>query len=243
MLKPVLVAIMNDRRDFTIAREKHWYRVPVRSAPHNLRELRVEQLAFYFTKAFGDEAFSVQWFADVKRLSIVKRKELLPDEILDPRSDDDYFKIELSDLKKLPASIPSKRQRRVVFIQTTRSRLKHAEELNDLYHESPLEEMLWKGFKAENIPAERQFFVKKKNGWFALDFAVFCKDRNLDIECDGDEFHQKPARVKQDKKRLRALEGLGWSVLPFVSSDIFVRLPETLQEVKEAIKANGGLSP
>jgi len=48
--KTVLVAIMNNKRDFAIAREKHWYRVPVKSAPRNLRELLVQQVAFYFTK-------------------------------------------------------------------------------------------------------------------------------------------------------------------------------------------------
>lgn len=242
-LKTVLVAIMNNKRDFTIARDKHWYRVPVRAAPRNLRELAVTQVAFYFTRAFGDEGYSVRWFGNVSRLSIVKRKELLPDEILDPKSEDDYFKIELSDLQALPKAIPSSRQRRVVFIETTRARLKHARELNDLYHESPLEELLWNGLKSENIPAERQFFIKSKDKWFALDFAIFCRRGNIDIESDGDRFHLESARVKQDKKRNNILQALGWSVLRYSSSDICIRLTETLDQVKDVVRANGGLNP
>jgi very-short-patch-repair endonuclease len=239
--RTVLVAIMNNKRDFAIAREKHWYRIPVRSAPRNLRELEVRQVAFYFTKVFEQDAYSVRWAAKVKRLSIVKRKELLPDEILDPRSEDDYFKIELEALEQLPAPIPSRRRRRLVFIQTTPSRLENAQELNDLYHESPLEEELWRAFKSENIPAERQFFIDEKEARFALDFAIFCNDRSIDVECDGDRFHLQAQRVKRDKKRSNLLESLGWSVLRYGSSDIFVRLPETLHQVKEAIRTYGGL--
>ena len=241
--KTVLVAIMNNKRDFAIAREKQWYRVPVKSAPRNLRELSVKQIAFYFTKAFENEAYSVRWSGNIKRITIVRRRDLLPDEILDPRSKEDYFKIGLSELERLPAPIPSRRQRRVVFIQTTPSRLQSAKELNDLYHESPIEEELWQAFKSENIPAERQFFIDDKDGRFALDFAVFCKDRNIDVECDGDRFHLPTQRVKRDKKRNNVLESLGWSVLRYSSSDIFVRLPETLQQVKETITRYGGLKP
>ena len=32
----VLVALMNNRRDFAIARDQHWYRIPVKSAPRGI---------------------------------------------------------------------------------------------------------------------------------------------------------------------------------------------------------------
>jgi len=234
---------MNNKRDFAIAREKHWYRVPVKSAPRNLRELSVKQIAFYFTKAFENEAYSVRWSGNIKRITIVRRRDLLPDEILDPRSGEDYFKIELGELERLSTPILSRRQRRVVFIQTTPSRLQNAKELNDLYHESPVEEELWQALKSEDIPAERQFFIDDKEGRFALDFAIFCNERSIDVECDGDKYHLQTHRVKRDKKRNNVLESLGWSVLRYSSSDIFVRLPETLRQVKETITRYGGLKP
>ncbi len=34
----VLIAILNNRRDFQIARDQHWYRIPVERAPRGLHE-------------------------------------------------------------------------------------------------------------------------------------------------------------------------------------------------------------
>ena len=239
--KSVLIAILKDKRDYTFAHKQHWYRIPVKSAPRIVRDLSVEQVAFYLPKVFEEQAYSVRVFAPVKRIRIVKRKELIPEELLDPRSEEDYFKIELGSLKMLPAPIPSKRQRRIVFIETTPSRLYHAKELNDLYHESPLEEELWDAFKSEHIDAERQFFIGAKGSRYCLDFALFCVRRNIDIECDGDKFHLQPTRVRKDKRRSNTLESLGWSVLRYSGGDIFTHLPDTVQQVKETIEVSGGL--
>ena len=239
--KTALVAILKEQRDLVFARERHWYRIPVKSAPRCVRDLAVKQVAFYFPKTFGELAYSVRVYAPVLHIRIVKRKELIPEEILDERSEQDYFKIELGSLQMLPVPIPSKRQRRVVFIETTPARLFHADELNDLYHESPLEEELWGAFKAEHIDAERQFFVGAKGSRYCLDFALFCVRRNIDVECDGDRFHLQPTSVRRDKRRSNTLESLGWSVLRYSSGDIFTRLPDTVRQVKETIGISGGL--
>ena len=239
--KSVLVAILKEKRDLTFARERHWYRIPVKSVPRNVRNLDVRQIAFYLPKAFEEQAYTIRVFTEVKGIRIVRRKDLIPEEILDPRSENNYFKIELGNLQPLPQPIPSKRQRRVVFIETTPSKLFCAKELNDLYHESPLEEELWTTFKAEQIDAERQFFIGAKGSRYCLDFALFCVRRNIDVECDGDKFHLRPARVRRDNRRSNALESLGWSVLRYSSGDIFTRLPDTVTQVKETIDIAGGL--
>ena len=80
--------------------------------------------------------------------------------------------------------------------------------------------MLWETFKAERIEAERQCRVETGSQFFYLDFALFCKERKIDIECDGDEFHSKLADVKRDKKRNNLLESLGWAVLRFTTDDL-----------------------
>ena len=47
----VLVAIINDRRDFAIVREQNWYRIPVASAEKWLKHRWPPQwVAFYQTK-------------------------------------------------------------------------------------------------------------------------------------------------------------------------------------------------
>ncbi len=48
----VLVAVMNDPRDLQIAREQGWYRIPLAHAP---AQVGADYLAFYQTKAFGEE--------------------------------------------------------------------------------------------------------------------------------------------------------------------------------------------
>ena len=55
----VLVAIMNNKSDFAIAREEGWYRIPVVSADRFLRSRWPPKwLAFYQTKVFEDEAYA-----------------------------------------------------------------------------------------------------------------------------------------------------------------------------------------
>jgi hypothetical protein len=56
----VLVAILNDLRDFKFAHDDHWYRIPVASVEKWLKDRWPPQfLAFYQTKAFGKEAHAI----------------------------------------------------------------------------------------------------------------------------------------------------------------------------------------
>ncbi len=55
---------------------------------------------------------------------------------------------------------------------------------------------------------------------FYLDFAIFCKERNINIEFDGDRFHLSEFNVKRDKNRNNILSSLGWSILRFTTEDI-----------------------
>ncbi len=59
----VLVALINHPRDFERSRDEHWYRIPVRSAP---KFFPPEYIAFYFSKSFGTDAFTVRWYAQVR---------------------------------------------------------------------------------------------------------------------------------------------------------------------------------
>jgi very-short-patch-repair endonuclease len=240
--KDTLIALMNNPRDFTIAQEQGWYRIPVRSAPVIVREEQVKYLAFYHTKIFAEEAFSIRWCGEVRNLSIVRRRDLFPDLAYDPKANNEYYKIEFHPLCPLPQPVMSRRLRRILFISTTFARLQQARELNDIFQESPLEEKLWDAFKAEEIEAERQFMVGSEHKFYLLDFALFCRDRNINIECDGDAFHSKLADVKRDKKRNTFLESLGWSVLRFTTDDIFHHLYESVQQIKKTINRYGGLS-
>src|SRR5947207_1442294 len=106
----VLVAIMQRPLDLTYAREQRWYRIPVESFDKWLKHRRTpEWLAFYQTKAFGKEAFAINYYAHIEKITIVSRHELFPDEPLDERGERRYYKLELSPLERLLRPIVSRR--------------------------------------------------------------------------------------------------------------------------------------
>src|SRR5512143_3792053 len=73
----VLVAVMNSQRDFTLAREQHWYRIPQKTAP---KFFPPDFVAFYFTKPFGGEAFCVRYYSQVRGDELLKRSDHIPDQ-------------------------------------------------------------------------------------------------------------------------------------------------------------------
>ncbi len=82
----VLVAIMNNLLDFVIARDQHWYRIPVRSVENLLKERWPPQwLAFYQTKVFGSEAYAVNYYTRIPDIRKVFRWQLFPDQPHDQR--------------------------------------------------------------------------------------------------------------------------------------------------------------
>jgi len=238
--KTVLVALVKSPTDLELALEKHWYRVPVKSAPPTLRDFTTRYLAFYQNRNFKEESFQIRWYAEIVDTKLVKRKQLFPKEKRHPRANEMYLRLGLSEAKVLPQPIISKRKRPIVFIPTTVHKLLNASELNDLYDESALEDKLWAAMKHQNISAERQYFVGKSPSRFALDFAVFCQKHNLDIECDGDIYHSDLSKMRKDRKRNNTLTSLGWQVLRFGQEEIINKQYETLNIIKKTINEAGG---
>lgn len=148
----VLVAIINKQRDFAIARDEHWYRIPVKRAP--TRALNAPILAFYQTKVFGPEAWAINYWAEAWKWEIVKRVELLPQEALHPRAQEDYYRIRLGELERLPHPIVSRKWRRITFIITTWERLMRAREMKELLHGDIWEERLYRALRKMGIVAE-----------------------------------------------------------------------------------------
>jgi hypothetical protein len=125
----VLVAILNKRRDFEIARDRGWHRIPLRMAPPSVTEAAV--LAFYFTRAFDEERWAIHWYAAVCGHELVRRRDLLPGEADHPGADEPYYKLQLGPLLRLERPIPSLRWRRITFIETSWDRFLAAEEINE----------------------------------------------------------------------------------------------------------------
>ena len=234
----VLIAIINNKKDFAIAKEQHWYRIPLKSAP---KRVKTDYLAFYQTKVFGEEKWAVNYYAEVERYEVVKRYELLPEEKNHIRADEDYYKIEIGDLEKLPHPIISKKWRGITFIPTTWEKFIRAEEINDLFDESPLEDRLWSEFKRDKIEAERQYYVGGEERYY-LDFALFCKDGSIDVECNGDMWHAQKEAIPKDNARNNYLTSKGWSVLRFSSKEINDNnILDCLKAIKRTVNKLGGI--
>ncbi|MBK6722678.1 MAG: DUF559 domain-containing protein [Acidobacteria bacterium] len=239
----VLVTIMNNPRDFEIARDSHWYRIPKDSVDKWLvKSWPPEWLAFYQTKVFGKESHSVNYYAKVMDIQEVPRSELFAEHSRGKDPEKIYSKLILGPLQQLPEPIFSRRFRRIVFIPTTWGKFSEAFEINDLYDESPLEDRLWAAFKRFGICAERQEFFEVESEFVALDFAIYCVNGKVNVETDGDTWHSNPEKAAKDRRRDNALVMKGWSILRFGTSEIKERLDDfCLPKIVSQVNSLGGL--
>ncbi len=239
----VLVAILNNLLDFAVARDEHWYRIPVDSAHKWLRDRWPPHwIAFYQTQAFVAEAHAVNYYAQVLDVREAYRWQLFPNQPHDRKAARRYYQLILSPLKRMPQPIFSQRLRRIVFIPTTWSKFVNATEINDLYDASPLEDRLWAELKRLRISAERQEFVEIKGRSYALDFALYCAQGKLDLETDGDTWHADPQRIPLDNLRDNDLETAGWKLLRFNTKHLNEQLAEyCLPTVVENVNKLGGV--
>jgi len=240
---PMLIAIMNNRLDLALVREQQWYRIPISSVEKWLQgHWPPRWIAFYQTKIFGDEAFSVRYYCQVIGIRQVFRHELFPDQPRDDKAQRRYYQLLLGPLQNRPEPIISRRWRRITFIPTTWSTFERASEINDLYRGSSLEERLWRELKSLNIPAERQEFVTVKGQNYALDFAVYCVKGKIDVETDGDVWHTGPQHAPRDNVRNNDLGTAGWTVLRFSTLQINEQLADyCLPMIVSNINALGGV--
>jgi hypothetical protein len=173
----VLVAIMNNPRDFEIARDEGWYRVPARHAPQSTTEAAV--LALYFTKAFDDEKWSIRWYGAVRGHELARRRDLFPGESDHPRADEPYYKLQLGPLIELELPIYSLRWRRITFIETSWDRFSAAEEINDLYASGA--DGLFVTLKEEGFWPEREFELREGGAVYTVDLAIPCQEGTVAI--------------------------------------------------------------
>ena len=217
----VLVAVMNARRDFDLARDEHWYRIPQKTAP---KFFPPDFVAFYCTKSFGADAFSVRWYAQVRGHELLARRELLPDEARHPHADASYYKLQLGPLLELPHPIPSKRWRRLTFVLTTGDRLFSAWEINDLILGPREQDVMWRALKEAGIAAERGYVIREARARYNVDLAVPCAQGAVGI-------------VIRERRPRTTHE----NVLYFTPQQVNQQIAQCVAAVKQAIVAYGGM--
>jgi len=143
----VLVAVVNNPRDLEITRLLGWYRIPLRTAP---KVIAVDYLAFYQTGTFGDEKWRIQEIAPVRGHELTTRAELLRTEPDHPRAREEYYKVQLGPLERLPVPILADTWRRITFLYTTGEYLLRARTINDLVVQSDERQLLWQALRERN---------------------------------------------------------------------------------------------
>jgi hypothetical protein len=205
----VLVAIMNNPRDFEIARDEGWYRVPARHAPQSTTEAAV--LALYFTKAFDDEKWSIRWYGAVRGHELARRRDLFPDEPDHPRVDEPYYKLQLGPLIELELPIYSLRWRRITFIETSWDRFSAAEEINDLYASGA--DGLFVTLKEEGFWPEREFEIREGGAAYTVDLAIPCREGTVTIAMGDRPAPADALRDPHSETVRQAVDGLGGELL------------------------------
>jgi hypothetical protein len=140
----VLVCLVPAPRDLEIARLLGWYRIPFRTAP---KVVAVDYLAFYQPASFGERAGQIELIASVRGHELTTRAELLRDEPDHPHAREEYYKIQLGSLEKLPHPIRADKWRRLTFLYSTGEHLLGGNTLNDLVVEGEQRQLLWQSLR------------------------------------------------------------------------------------------------
>jgi hypothetical protein len=232
------------------ARERGWYRVRPGEAIKRLGDLmRFRTLAFYQPDAFGSDSRRVRYRATVLGYERLTRTQLLPEEPDHIRGGQLYHCFRLGPLQELPRPIISRKGRRLLFIPTTEARLSLATEINELFAGTPPEEGMFQALRGIGLWPEREYYVELRRPEVTqgrpvihfLDQAIFCRDRNLDVECDGDTWHVGASNARRDRLRDNLLESNGWHILRFNTQEIQRELDVVLTRVREAVNRYGGV--
>jgi hypothetical protein len=147
MLHPtdlILVCLLPTPRDLELARLLGWYRIPLRTAP---KVVTVDYLAFYQPSSFAERGGQVEFIAEVRGHELTTRGELLRDEADHPRAREEYYKLQLGALERLPRPIRADKWKRLTFLYSTGEYLLNAKTLNDLVVEGEERLLLWQSLR------------------------------------------------------------------------------------------------
>ena len=125
----VLIGVVKRQKDYEIARQEHWYRIPQQRMPHGIN---AEYIAFFLSRrSFREQGGAIASFARITGVELVRRADLLPDETR--RGQDLYYKVQFRQLVDKEPPISNDSRRAFSFIRTTWDRFVAATTIPDLY--------------------------------------------------------------------------------------------------------------
>lgn len=235
--KIVLVGVLRNKRDLNILLTKNWYRIPVARAPTQ----QFNYLAFYQPALFGRHGKCIRYYARVLNYQTKRRNDLLPDEPNHPRAHDYYLRVHVGKVKKLPRPIRNIIPRRVSFCFTALNRLLKSKSVLQLYNVAPTEQIVEDGLRRAHIKAIAQHYVLSGKKRYCLDFAIFCRQGLIAIECDNKKAHSSLRQREKDKVKNTFLRRRGWIVIRLPEHDIVSNLDSCIVRIKKAVRRLDGL--
>lgn len=145
----VLVGVIKRKKDFKIAREQLWYRVPHAQLP---KGVHTNYIGLFFGRGFGEQASRIAYYAEISGHELVTRLDLLPNEPNHKHAHAQYYKLQFRELLAKIPPILNTRKRRFAFIHTTWDRFEEAKEIEDLYS------------TADHL-VDRVFYALKESGY------------------------------------------------------------------------------
>ncbi len=237
--KTVLVGVLKNRRDRRILLKEYWYRIPIAHLPKR----KFEYIAFYQPLRFGKTGKRIEYYAPIFQKTVTRRIDLLPNESAHPRANDDYLRIEFKKIVKLPRPIKNIIPRRISFGFTSLKTLLAAKDILQLYGVVPTEKIIRRALERLGIQTIAEYTISENGRRYRLDFAVFCRQGRIAIECDNLKAHSSKTQLLKDQAKDKFLKSLGWRVVRLKEKDIIERLNFCADRISRLVKILGGQSP
>jgi len=232
----VLIGILKNRRDLNLLMKRRLYRIPVSHTPQR----PFSHLAFYQPSAFGRSGKSIRFIAPVLGRKMAMRRDMITGEPGHPRADHLYWFYRVGKPMRLPSPVRNLGPRRFTFAYTSLRRLHESHDILEVFGVPPIERIIGEKLSRAGIPVHPEFTLNAGTKRYRLDFACFCRNGQLAIECDGLEFHNHPAQARYDRVKDRRLEKLGWKVLRLDEDEIVENPGSCLKRIKKQIALLNG---
>ena len=110
-----------------------------------------------------------------------------------------------------------------------------------LYNIAPTEQIVESGLRRAGVKVSPQYYFCDNKKRFRLDFAVFCKNGSIALECDNKKAHSGAYHIEKDKIKDIFLQQQGWVMIHLTEQDIVSDLKVCIERVQKAVKKLGGL--
>lgn len=172
----VLIGVINRKRDLNTLLKSHWYRIPQAKLP---RGIFTEYLGFYVSgsAARGLEQSGVHYYARVRGVELLYRRDLLPDEPNHRNADEVYYKVQVGELApKLPV-VTNPTRRPISFVFTTWDRFVNGHTIADLYSQSDYYvDRIYHALRDRRLRPERTWDAQQREYGYGAAVRVVCEN-------------------------------------------------------------------